>query len=119
MPLHMGKLVILAAVSGSAFLLGTNPAGAVQCPAEVGGHPMRLMEGGTLFFGDPAKLGSQAPDGTRQGPHGPVNTWTFRNAANMTLVCKYEGVSRPVLISLPADTLICRQDINARSFVCQ
>ena len=119
MPLHMHKVLAVSAGFAMALFLGSRPAAAVQCPAEVGGHPLRLMEGGTIFFGDPAKLGSQAPDGTRTGPRGPVNTWTFKSAANMTLVCKYEGVSRPVSIPLPAETLICRQDVNGRSFVCQ
>ena len=92
---------------------------AVQCPSEVGGHRMRLLDGGAIFFGDPAKLGSQAPDGTRQGPHGPVNTWTFKSAANMTLVCQYDGVSTPVSVRLQPDTLICSQDVNGRSFACK
>ena len=115
---HTGKR-LLAVVVISLPVVAAPANAAVQCPAEVNGHRMRALDGGTIFFGDPAKLGSQAPDGTRQGPRGPVNTWTFRSAANMTLVCRYEGISQPVSVILPADTVICRQDVNARTFACQ
>lgn len=91
---------------------------AVQCPPTSGGHPLRASGSGDLYEGPLENAAVLAPDGTRQGPGGWVNTWTFGGPADgVTLVCHYEGTRAKERSKLTAGTKSCRQD--ARSFVCR
>jgi len=108
-----------AMIIGTVLSVASPVLAAVQCPSQYQGHPLRLMDGGTIFLGDPTDQMSQAPDGTRRGPNGPINTWTFRDASRMQLICRYDGTDAVVAQALPRDTLICRQEAKIRSFVCQ
>lgn len=90
---------------------------AVQCPPTSGGHPLRTVGGGTLFQGPILDNATLAPDSTQQGPTGWVNTWHFRDASGITLVCRYQGSQTPEVFALTRDVTGCRQD--AHSFVCK
>lgn len=113
------KPTFAAIITGTLLGLSSPVLAAVQCPSQYQGHPLRLVDGGTIYLGDPADQMSQAPDGTRRGPNGSINTWTFRDASRMKLICRYDGTEAVVAQALPRDTLICRQEAKIRSFVCQ
>ena len=109
-----------AIIVGLGSMLSISPVkAAVQCPTGAPGHRLSLNDGGLLYYGSISDRALSAPGGTFQGSSGPVNTWTFKSAANLTLVCRYDGIASPIAIPIPPDTQTCRQDINGRSFVCQ
>lgn len=92
---------------------------AVHCPSVAGGRQLRMMGGGSLYLGNPAANMVQAPDGTEQGPNGPVTTWRFRSGEELKLVCRYDGTQAAVVLPLAREMKICRQEARIRSFVCQ
>lgn len=87
----------------------------IACPAKDGaGRRLAVGRNGTLFFGDPAGLGSQAPDGLDHGAN------LFRlpsGGAGYVLVCNYEGASIGLSFNVPSAARVCRQD--AHSFTCR
>lgn len=110
--------VSLAVAIVSVTLWAGAASAAVQCPPTSGGHPLRASGSGDLYEGPVENAAILAPDGTRQGPGGWVNTWTFKGSANgITLVCRYEGTRAVERVKLTAETKGCRQDV--RSFVCR
>jgi len=104
---------------GVALASGGSALAMVQCPSNVDGKPLRKTDGGTLFLGQPVDNMEQVPDNVRTSPNGFVSTWTFKSGAGFNLLCRYEGSSQTVLLSLPPETRQCRSDVGARSFVCQ
>lgn len=114
-PLVAAALIVLS------FPALVNPAlaAASECPAQLDGHRLRMSVGGSLYLGDPVDNMLQAPDGTHPGPNGPVNVWTFHGGSGLTLICHYDGVRKPVSLMLTADVSSCRQDVNARTFICK
>lgn len=110
--------VSLTVVLLSGWAIGTAHA-AVQCPASMQGHDLRLVDGGSIFLGSPSDQMLQAPDVTTRGTTGPINTWNFKSAEGMVLVCKYDKIQDQFTARLPASIKSCRQDARSLSFVCQ
>lgn len=109
-----------AACGLTALLMVTGAArAAVECPRSLQGRDLRLVDGGSLYLGNPADGMLQAPDRSERGTTGPINIWTFRSAQGMHLVCRYEGIRETMTLPLPAATRTCRQDARTLSFVCQ
>ena len=100
------------------ILTGTARA-AVDCPRTLQGRDLRLVDGGFLYLGNPVDGMLQAPDRSERGTTGPINTWTFRSAQGINLVCRYEEIRETVTLPLPANTKTCRQDAQTLSFACQ
>ncbi len=107
----------LTALVALALIASSVAHAAVQCPSTLGGHPLRPSGGGTLYEGPVRDNAALAPDNTRQGPGGWVNTWRFTAAPDVTLVCRYQGIQASEQVPLTRDIRTCRQDV--RSFVCQ
>lgn len=116
----LSRMLKRSAVAMVALMLTAVAASAaVQCPPSLHGHDLRLNDGGSLYLGNPADMMLQAPDETKRGTTGPINTWRFKSAQGINLVCKYDGTQEAVSLALPASVKSCRQDARSLSFVCQ
>lgn len=100
---------ILAASSSLAV------AGGIACPSADGaGRPLRVGATATLYFGDPAKKGSQAPDRL----DGAVNVFKLpQGGAGYYIVCNYRDGHLGAPISVPASAKEGQH--NATSFTCR
>ncbi len=111
---------IVAVLLGFGQVLSAGAAvAAVACPPTSGGHHLRRVDGGSLYLGRPEDNILQTPASTQKGANGSVNTWRFRNAESLTLVCRYEGSQAAVTLPLSAGMKACRQEAASSSFVCQ
>lgn len=101
-PSMSSPMLKCAAQAMVAVVLASGAANAaVQCPPSLHGHDLRLNDGGSLYLGNPADMMLQAPDETKRGTTGPINTWRFKSAQGMNLVCKYDGTQEAVTLPLP------------------
>ena len=92
---------------------------ATQCPSSLQGHPLKKVDGGSVFYKNPADNMLQAPSESHTESNGWwTNTWRFLpgSASTMTVVCQYDGQQQSISFRLPTSTRICRQDVT--SFVC-
>lgn len=89
--------------------------GGIGCPP-IDGSGRRLTHGqaGTLYLGNPAKKGSQAPD----SDDGRVSVYRLPQGGDgYFLACHYDGSATAAIYPVPAAAKSCRQD--ASSFVCR
>ena len=101
------------------LLLLSGPAMAsVSCPASDQGRPLARSDGGSLYFGAPQNHMLLAPDRQARTMR-ESNVWLTPNAAQITMVCRYEGTTRALAMTLPAGTRSCVQDLGANTFECR
>lgn len=106
-------------VAAAAFCLAAGAAhAAVQCPANVAGHPAARAGGASLYLGDPSAQMDLAPDRQASDMKGS-NVWQVAEPGRITLVCRYAGTQQQVVLRLTPDVRTCTQSLAVGSFSCR
>lgn len=109
----------LKTIAASAMLVAASRSAHadIGCPASYQGRSLSRNDGASLYQGDPANNVLLAPDRQAQDMRGS-NVWLVRDPAQVTLVCRYDGASAPIVTRLAKPLSQCTQNLSVGSFSC-